>query len=284
MESERFFFKSSNIQDFSFSNQYNKSSSINKLRMCKVKTKYSYITNFLLFNIIFFSFLKKNMISCGYIEIQVNKEGLNQIISDEYTGNLPYRVYINDNLQNLNGRSIEVDNINYKIKLEWSCDTFSNFAYMFSNLQTITYAKLNYIFSSKDDIDLSYMFKNCISLSQFHYTGSRYSIKYLQGMFYGCNSLKSIDIHSFEFDSSSTDISYMFYNCKILETINMPSFGSDFGISNMYQMFYNCESLKGIRITLSKRFSNYLDMSQLFYNCKNLENININFNYLFVTN
>ena len=59
MESERFFFKSSNIQDFSFSNQYNKSSSINKLRMCKVKTKYSYITNFLLFNIIFFSFLKK---------------------------------------------------------------------------------------------------------------------------------------------------------------------------------------------------------------------------------
>ena len=100
------------------------------------------------------------MISCGYIEIQVNKEGLNQIISDEYTGNLPYRVYINDNLQNLNGRSIEVDNINYKIKLEWSCNTFSNLAYMFSNLQTITYAKLYYIFSSKDDIDLSYMFKN----------------------------------------------------------------------------------------------------------------------------
>ena len=284
MESESFFFKSSNIQDFSFSNQYNKNSSINKLRMCKVKTKYSYITNFLLFNIIFFSFLKKNMISCGYIEIQVNKEGLNQIISDEYTGNLTYKVYINENLQNLNGSSIEVDNINYKIKLEWSCDTFSNFAYMFSNLQTITYAKLYYIFSSNDDIDLFYMFKNCTSLSQFHYTGSRYSIRYLQGMFYGCNSLKSVDINSFQFYSSSTDISYMFYNCKILETINMPSFGSDFGISNMYQMFYNCESLKDIRITLSKRFSNYLDMSQLFYNCKNLENIDIDFNYLFVTN
>ena len=157
MESESFFFKSSNIQDFSFSNQYNKNSSINKLRMCKVKTKYSYITNFLLFNIIFFSFLKKNMISCGYLEIQVNKEGPNQIISNDYEGNLPYRVYINDNLQNLNGRSIEVDNINYKIKLEWSSNTFFNFAYMFSNLQTITYAKLNYIFSSNDDIDLSYM-------------------------------------------------------------------------------------------------------------------------------
>ena len=52
-------------------------------------------------------------------------------------------------------------------------------------------------------------------------------------MFYGCISLKSVDIYSFEFDSSSTDISYMFYNCKILETIKMPSFGSYFGISNM---------------------------------------------------
>ena len=74
-----------------------------------------------------------------YIEIEVNKNGLIQILSSSYGGIFPNHVYVNDVPKTLSSSGyIDVDSIDYKIKLEWN-SRLVNFRYMFSSLQSITH-------------------------------------------------------------------------------------------------------------------------------------------------
>ena len=59
----------------------------------------------------------------------------------------------------------------------------------------------------------------------------------MYGMFYGCNSLNSIDLTNFDV-SSVTNLDYIFYNCNSLISINY----SNLNLSNantMNYIFYN---------------------------------------------
>ena len=93
-----------NIQDFIIFKIFTKSEKYNMIMKSNFKNKYSNIINFILFNIILFSFLKK--IESTYIYIEVNGYGLHQILSDDYIGELPNKVYINGGESILFGRSI----------------------------------------------------------------------------------------------------------------------------------------------------------------------------------
>ena len=44
----------------------------------------------------------------------------------------------------------------------------------------------------------------------------------MKGMFYGCSSLKQLDLSNFITDNV-TDMSYMFYNCLSIQKINISS-------------------------------------------------------------
>ena len=279
--------KKNNNQDFIIYKTYKKNNQCNTIMRNNFKNKYSNIINFIFFNIILYSTLK--IIESANIAIKVNEAGVNKILSDDYIGILPNKVYINDREINLNGNTIFVNSQdqNSIINLEWDT-ALSIFSFMFSNLSNIIYVHIPHdIVDTNYDIAMDYMFKNCINLVMFYYSidyAESITVKNLEGMFYNCSSLTSINLTKFGFNSD-INLSYMFYNCKQLETIVMPYSYDNFAISDMYQTFYNCKSLKEIEILNKKRNSNaHLDLSQLFYNCKNLINISINFNNMHIIN
>ena len=65
-------------------------------------------------------------------------------------------------------------------------------------------------------------------------------------MFYGCSSLKSIDLSSFN-TSNVNNMSYMFRECSSLKSIDLSSFNTS-NVNNMSRMFYDCSSLKSINL------------------------------------
>ena len=115
---------------------------IQKMRK-QYNQKHSKIINVILFEIILIILPKINRLFECWIQIKVNRDGENQILSNEYIGVKP-SIYINDNLKDLNDKTINVGTINDIILMKWN-SPISNFAYMFENLETITYAYINYM-------------------------------------------------------------------------------------------------------------------------------------------
>ena len=64
----------------------------------------------------------------------------------------------------------------------------------------------------------------------------------MNDMFFGCSSLKSIDLSSFNI-SNVKYMNYMFFGCRSLISIDLSSF-SITNINNMYGIFNGCSSLR----------------------------------------
>ena len=272
-----------NIQDFIIFKVFMKSEKYNMIMKSNFKNKYSNIINFILFNIILFSFLKK--IESTYIYIEVNGYGLHQILSDDYIGELPNKVYINGGESILFGKIVfvEHENINKDIKLEWD-HALSNFSYMFNGLSTITSVYMSKdIVDSSYNINMAYMFKNCVNLLKFEcyalYDKS-HIIKNIEGMFYNCYLLNFLVIEYFylggynsePYQYNDVNMAYMFYNCQKLTYINFNKNNRNCNITNSTKMFYNCSSLTSINLA-NFGFNSNVDLSYMFYNCSKLKTI-----------
>ena len=72
-----------------------KKNKISIIKKIKFNLKYSCIINFILLEIILILLPERACYSQYYIEIKVNKEGSNQILSNEYRGTLPSKIYVN---------------------------------------------------------------------------------------------------------------------------------------------------------------------------------------------
>ena len=253
-------------------------------------------TNIILYFFIFIFLLLPRKIFSSYIEIKVNQEGENQIISSEYTGTLPrYYSYDGANQQVLNNQyNFSFTSTEKKLKLYWSTGDgyLNNFANMFKGLTSITEVHLEHMLEPENENTFSYMFSDCISLTKFSCNindNDRPSIKDTRGMFYNCVSLESFKFDelfaSFDIYSSSpytnynfykeVNMSQMFYNCQKLQSINIGSKSYAY-INDMREMFYNCISLTTIDL---KNFyaDSHLNLSYMFYNCENIENILLDF-------
>ena len=261
--------------------KFRKFESYNSIERKNFKNKYSNKNNLFLINIILFLLHKK--ISSGYIEIQVNKKGLNQILSDYYTGVYPSKIYINNIRKELEGKSINVESVSDIIRLEWN-QGLSNFAYMFSNLISIIYVNINYIFAESYNINLAYMFQNCYNLSDFSYTinyKASHFINNIEGMFYNCRSLTSFSFDDFyltkyyinNYHYNYLNMAYMFYNCQNLQEISYNKNHDYCRITKATRMFYNCYSLKSIDLEKFEFYDSNIDLSYMFYNCNKLETI-----------
>ena len=245
----------------------------------------------MLVNIIIFSYifllLPEKILSEEehYIQIKFNNIGESQVISSSYGGNLPYISGTDGSSQS---RSVIVESIEDTIKLQWD-EPLTDFSHMFENLENITSVEIINMFT--DNIILSYMFKNCICLEYFSYDidiNESFSIKDMKEMFYGCESLTSVNFDFFYYDPAcyddndkttceitynNIDMSNMSNNCEQLESIDFGD-GDIQYISNMNGMFYNCISLSEINLRKFKTENdNYIDLSFMFYNCRNLKSV-----------
>ena len=72
-----------------------KKNKISIIKKIKFNQKYFFIINFILLENIFILLPKRICYRKYYIEIKVNKEGSNQILSNEYRGTLPSKIYFN---------------------------------------------------------------------------------------------------------------------------------------------------------------------------------------------
>ena len=162
------------------------------------------LINLILFELILILLPKKLLLDDPYIELKVLSTGYQQILSDEYTGNKPSAIYVNDDVQIMKDLKVYVESPAHKIRIEWE-NKLTNFTYMFSNLSSITSVKMNYI--SGNGCNLSYMFYNCNNLENFSYVShynSSYIVKDTISMFYNCSSLKKFSFNAFYMNCSSS--------------------------------------------------------------------------------
>lgn len=103
-----------------------------------------------------------------------------------------------------------------------------------------------------------------------HFDTSRVTDMY--SMFYGCATLKSLDLRSFN-TSQVTDMSFMFYDCDSLEQINISSFDTS-KVKDMSFMFFECKKLRKIDVA-GFSTKNVKDMNHMFYSCQSLESLNV---------
>lgn len=87
--------------------------------------------------------------------------------------------------------------------------------------------------------------------------------RYMDGMFFGCKKLKTVDMTSID-TSNVIDFKKMFAQCYELEAVDLSGFKTD-NVKDMTKMFEDCEAL------VSVKFGNY--------NCKNVESMEAMFRY-----
>jgi surface protein len=68
----------------------------------------------------------------------------------------------------------------------------------------------------------------------------------MQAMFYGCSSLKELDLSGFN-TRNVTNMSYMFKGCSSLEQVDLSSFNTA-NVTEMEDMFWDCGALKELNL------------------------------------
>ena len=267
----------------------------------KIKTEKKQINNvfinifFHMIKVFLFEFiliiLPKKVLNGYSIELKVWKTGYQQILSNKYSGQKPSAIYINKEVQILRENKVYIDKIDYLIILEWE-NQLTNFVGMFSDLESITSVKMNYITGYR--CNMSYMFYNCLNLVNFTYNPYNYNSSYLIfdtiGMFYNCISLSSFSFdkfymdhypYSYSYNYLNRNMSYMFFNCQKLSSISLSN--NIKYIKDMRGMFYNCSSLHSIDInkfyTISDNDYYYANISYMFYNCNQLSSLTLSSNF-----
>ena len=128
---------------------------------------------------------------------------------------------------------------------------------------------------TKNVIDMSFMFSNCKNLKEIDLSGLDIpKVKYLTGMFKGCQSLETITFKEKINSSEVIQMDYMFAECQKLEDLNgLSSFNTE-NVKFMNNMFQNCSSLK--KLDLSKwKTGKVLYMNCMFQNCSSLEKLDL---------
>ena len=84
------------------------------------------------------------------------------------------------------------------------------------------------------------------------------------GMFYGCSSLKSLDVRGFN-TLNVTDMAEMFRGCLSLTSLDVRGFNTS-NVTDMHGMFRGCLSLTSLDVR-GFNTSNVTDMSRMFCGC-----------------
>ena len=116
--------------------------------------------------------------------------------------------------------------------------------------------------------DMGCMFYGCASLTSLDLTSFDTSqVTQMSCMFYGCASLTSLDLTSFD-TSKVTDMGWMFEGCGSLTSLDLTSFDTS-KVTDMEEMFSGCESLTALDLS-SFDTSEVSYMRGMFYSCKSL--------------
>ena len=121
---------------------------------------------------------------------------------------------------------------------------------------------------------LTGLFKGCSALESVTF-GSSFdtsSVENMSYMFYGCESLASVDL--FDLDTSSVEnMSYMFYGCESLASVDLFDLDTS-SVQNMSYMFNGCSSLVSVDLS-DLDTSSVTNMTHLFSGCELLVSVDL---------
>ena len=95
----------------------------------------------------------------------------------------------------------------------------------------------------------------------------------LQGMFYNCTRLDSLDLTSFD-TGSATDMQYMFAGCANITRLDLSSFTMP-KTNYINRMFQNCYKVEEIKFPKTLNSNSLTQMQYVFYNCYELKSVNM---------
>lgn len=171
-------------------------------------------------------------------------------------------------LSNINAEKIESAKMMFygckkltKIEAEiFSLCDLKNASSMFQGCKKLK--KITFLNSSRVDgiTDMSYMFKDCLSLEEVDL--GCYSTSIVQDMshmFENCHALREIKNTSTFYSTRVKDMSYMFMKCKILSTLNLSSFDTTLtlNLENCFQDCYRLSEINADKIKCKKLFDEF---------------------------
>ena len=147
----------------------------------------------------------------------------------------------------------------------------TNYNFMFWEMKSIDSLDLS-SFHVENATSMEGMFDGCnslkyVNLSSFNKSGKVTNFYF---MFANCSSLESLDVRMLDTHSATT-MEYMFSFCTSLKTLDLSYFNTE-GVNSMQEMFYGCSSLETLALD---RFSasSLTNVKSMFYGCTNLKTI-----------
>jgi len=148
---------------------------------------------------------------------------------------------------------------------------------MFRQYGAVTTIVFSDLFDTSNVTSMMAMFYGCGSLKELDLSDFNTSnVTSMCGMFYECFSLTKVDVSSFD-TSCVTDMSYIFSFCTSLPSVDVSNFVTD-KVQNMYGMFYSCPKMTEIDVS-GFDTSEATFISHMFGKCTSLKGIDVsNFN------
>ena len=241
-----------------------------------------YIILFIISKIFFSNFIKCNHrkieLSLSYINLKIKGSGDIKIYSDEYKGDIPDVITIN-NIINLTNTEIRNtynfansgNNIN-NITLIWNNPLNSTFR-MFSSCTKIIEIDFSN-FDASSVTDMYFMFYYCLLLTSLDFSNFDTSnVINMDGMFEFCGKLYSLNLSNFN-TSSVIKMGGMFEYCKSLHFLDLSNFATSMA-TDMTRMFYECIELH--YLYLSNFDTSKAEITNIFNSCSKLEYITLKF-------
>ena len=114
-------------------------------------------------------------------------------------------------------------------------------------------------------------FSSLTSVSGLEYLNTQ-NVQNMTQMFYGCSSLTSLDLSSFD-TQNVLSMSQMFYGCSSLTNLDLSSFDTQ-NVLSMSQMFYGCSGLTSLDVSKFNT-TNVTSMAGMFYGCSKLTSLDV---------
>lgn len=150
----------------------------------------------------------------------------------------------------------------------------TNWSHMFDGCTALeTIVGLDLV-STANATDMSYMFNNCIRLSDFDTSNfNTAKVTNMSYMFANCQSATHLDIGNFN-TANVTNMSYMFNSCESILIPNLSSFNTA-KVTDMTAMFSGCSKMVSIDVT-SFEMSRVKGLTFMFSDCPELITIYCN--------
>ena len=218
----------------------------------------------------------RHLSTTSTIIIKIEETGFQEILSINYTGGYPNRVYLNDRrVYPTDNRKLIMTSDNNIIKMEWD-SPLGNISYMFYRLTNIKEVDLSNVYSA-EIWNMSNMFSGCSNITSINLNNfETHKVINMVSLFSQCYSLKSIDVS--HFDTSKVEyMHYLFKGCYLFKSINVLNFDTS-NVKDMSSMFADCRTITSLDIS-NFNTAKVVTMGHMFNGCYNLISLELsNFN------